>query len=658
MVFVSYAHEDRPFLEKDLLPFLRHLALGEHIELWEDSSIGAGQDWYAEIADRLDHAKVAILLVTENFLASKFCQHEEVPVLLQRARRGQLHVMPLLVEPSVWSIERWLKRRQMRPGGEKSLKEHTATKRKKLLTAFAKEVLAAVEGAAPPSVNEVHFDQPTATHDLHRLPETGSLLFGRRRELDVLDRAWDEGTTNIVAFTAGGGVGKSTLARVWAEMLAEDGWRGAERAFAWSFYSQGTGRMTDAETFLNEALHWFGEEGEDWEGRSMWDRADLLADHLRRNRTLLVLDGVEPLQSSEKIDRGSIRDPGLKTLLEELANGHPGLCIVTTRERLADLEETAAPGVLHRDLDQVSTLAGRALLRVKRIGGEDSQLEAAVHDLGGHALAVALLGNLVTDGVESPHISGNLVLPDLRHPVDQGGHPRRVLEAWARRLGESAEQELLQLLGLFDRPAPIAAVRAVIDGNPLPGLTKRLHRADLDEVFARLRSTGLLLRESKHDSVLDAHPIVRSHHGEWARTRHPKSVREANLRLYAYYCSSSRARPERLSEVVPLIAGIGHGCAAGKHQQTFVEVFIPRLLQDDQFLWHRLGAFAPALTTLAHYFHEPWQQPHSELGSQAQRSVLASAGYCLRALGKLAAAVAPTEAVIGRAVAEQDWQSA
>ena len=113
LVFVSYAHEDKEFLKKELMPFLRQLKLGEQIELWLDQLIGTGDNWYAEIADRLDHAKVAILLITPAFLGSKFCLHEEVPILLQRARRGELQVLPLFAKPSLWDNEPWLRRAQM-----------------------------------------------------------------------------------------------------------------------------------------------------------------------------------------------------------------------------------------------------------------------------------------------------------------------------------------------------------------------------------------------------------------------------------------------------------------------------------------------------------------------------------------------------------------
>ena len=357
-VFVSYSHKDSKHLDR-LLPFLQILDLDEDVKLWHDGKIGGGEDWYSEIDDQLRNARVAILLITANFLSSRFCRFEETPILLQRRAKGKLALLPVIVEECPWKGQRWLKRLQL-PLGEKPLDVYGKPQRNEQLTKLAEEVRKiAVEGVTPPK--RALTEWPEESFNLRRLPETGSLLFGRRDELKLLDDAWD-GDTNVVAFTAGGGVGKSTLARVWTEMLAEDEWRGAERAFAWSFYSQGTGRMTDAEEFISKALKWFKDDTP--EGLSPWDRGERLANCVRRRRTLLILDGVEPLQSGEEgVDRGSIRDPGLRTLLEELAKDNPGLCVVTTREQLVDLEEFAASKVLHKDLDQVSRLAGRALLR-------------------------------------------------------------------------------------------------------------------------------------------------------------------------------------------------------------------------------------------------------------------------------------------------------
>ncbi len=119
------------------MPFLRQFKIGEQIELWHDQLIGTGENWYTEIADRLDHAKVAILLITPAFLGSEFSRREEVPILLQRARRGELQVLPLFAEPCFWKNEPWLSRRQMWPVGGKAVSEHDAPTRKRLVTEFA-----------------------------------------------------------------------------------------------------------------------------------------------------------------------------------------------------------------------------------------------------------------------------------------------------------------------------------------------------------------------------------------------------------------------------------------------------------------------------------------------------------------------------------------
>ena len=634
LVFVSYAHANEALLKRELMPFLNHLELGGKIELWHDRLIGVGEDWYAEIADKLDHARVAILFITQEFLASRFCQLEEVPVLLQHARSGKLHLLPLLAKPCNWQSEPWLKRLQMWPADAKALTRFKKPDRDQTLTDFAQRVESSLETLAEARDTTSPLDTATKERNLTRMPQTGSLLFGRRSELQLLDTAWDTGT-NIVAFTAGGGVGKSTLARVWTESLAEDHWRGAERAFAWSFYSQGTGRMTDADAFIDEALRWFGDETP--EKGSPWDKGERLAALIQKRRTLLLLDGVEPLQSGEEgVDKGSIRDPGLRTLLEELAKENTGLCVVTTREELSDLHEFGAPQVLHENLDQVSKLAGRALLRVQRVKGEDKAIEAAVEDLGRHALAVSLLGRLLREGSDAPHIStAKQLIPPLVHKAEEGGHPRRVLEAWTKRLSDD-EEELMHMVGLFDRPAEMEAVEAVLEDEGLAHLTKKLKRDNLDAVLGRLRSVGLIARESSHDDEIDTHPVVREHFGDRLKAKSEKSWKEGHRRLYAYYKSSADHQPEDLKGMQPLFAAVMHGCAAGLHQETCDEVYRDRILRGrESYLTKKLGAFAADLSSLSHFFEAAWMRPEPSLSAADQSWVIGQAGFGLRALGRL-----------------------
>ena len=656
LVFVSYAHKDKAFLDNEVLPFLGYLELRELIRLWDDRLIGTGDDWYTEIADKLDQAKVAVLLITPNFLASKFCLYEELPVLLQRARRGELRVLPLYADPCFWENEHWLRRTQMWPTDGKALSQRRPPTRKALLSEFARIILEAVQSPTISAEKEIHFDKPHPTHDIHRMPQTGSLLFGRAKELKLLDKAWENGT-NLVAFTAGGGVGKSTLIRVWAEQLAEGSWQGCERVFAWSFYSQGTGRMTDSEAFISEALSWFGEK--DFLGLSIWDRAELLVDLIRKQRTLLILDGVEPLQSGEVgIDRGRVRDPGLRTLLEELATENKGLCVVTTRERLADLNVFEEPDVLHQDLDQVSPLAGRALLRLMRIKGDDTELESAVEDLGRHALAVSLLGRFLANS-SSPHIAGVKQLPGLKHSAEAGGHPRRVLEVWSNRLVRSPELELMHLVGLFDRPAAVEAIEAVIRGEQIWGATKQLKDVDLEEVIENLRRAGLLAKASTHTSDLDTHPVIREYFGEQLKAATKKGWREAHHRLYTYYQEVAVEYPENLAEMQPLFAAVVHGCSAGQKKTVFEEIFKDRICRGSEaYIVYKLGAYAAALSCLAHFFDQPWSRPDAVLKKLDQSELIGNAAFALRAIGRLDDATEAFKEALRQGIEAKDWKNA
>ena len=131
---------------------------------------------------------------------------------------------------------------------------------------------------------------PPEKIEISRLPVTGAELFGRQKELELLDEAWASDDTNVVSLVAWGGVGKSTLVNKWLERMAGDNYRGARRVYAWSFYSQGTGeRVTSADLFINNALLWFGDT--DPTAGSPWDKGERLARLAQNEKTLLLLDG-------------------------------------------------------------------------------------------------------------------------------------------------------------------------------------------------------------------------------------------------------------------------------------------------------------------------------------------------------------------------------
>ena len=190
-----------------------------------------------------------------------------------------------------------------------------------------------------------------------RLPVTGSDIFGREDNLAFLDGSWASEDTNIVTIVAWAGVGKSTLVNHWLRAMAAQHYRSAELVFGWSFYRQGSsGGTSSADEFLDAALTWFGDP--DPRIGTAWEKGERLAKLISHRRTLLVLDGLEPLQNPPGPQEGRLRDPSLQALLRELAAFNSGLCVITTRLPIVDVadhERTSAP---RRDLEQLSSDAG------------------------------------------------------------------------------------------------------------------------------------------------------------------------------------------------------------------------------------------------------------------------------------------------------------
>jgi serine/threonine protein kinase len=129
-----------------------------------------------------------------------------------------------------------------------------------------------------------------------RLPVTGSDLFGREEDIAFLDDAWANPDVNVVTIVAWAGVGKSTLVNHWLRRMAAEHYRSAELVYGWSFYRQGTsGDTSSADEFLDAALTWFGDS--DPRTGTAWEKGERLAKLIAHRRTLLVLDGLEPLSS-------------------------------------------------------------------------------------------------------------------------------------------------------------------------------------------------------------------------------------------------------------------------------------------------------------------------------------------------------------------------
>src|SRR5262249_22443160 len=151
-------------------------------------------------------------------------------------------------------------------------------------------------------------------------------------------------------------------------------------------------------------------------------KGERLAKLVAHRRTLLVLDGLEPLQNPRGPQEGRLREPSLQALLRELAAFNGGLCVITTRLPVADIADHEGTSALRHELEQLSSDAGAKLLRALGVKGREAELRSASGEFRGHCLALTLLGSYLTDAYNGDICFREEVSTRLGHDVRQGVH--------------------------------------------------------------------------------------------------------------------------------------------------------------------------------------------------------------------------------------------
>jgi len=388
--------------------------------------------------------------------------------------------------------------------------------------------------------------------------------------------------------------------------MAREHYRSAQLVFGWSFYRQGSsGDTSSADEFLDAALTWFGDP--DPRLGTTWEKGERLAKLVAHRRTLLVLDGLEPLQNPPGTQEGRLREPSLQALLRELAAFNTGLCVITTRTPVADIADHEGTSALRRDLEQLSSDAGAKLLRALGVRGSEAELRSASDEFGGHCLGLTLLGSYLTDAYHGEIRRRKEVSARLAQDVRQGAHARKVMQSYQNWFGEGPELAILRMLGLFDRPADEQAIGALLKSPAIPGLTESLtdlHPTEWQTILAKLRRARLLAGEDPHNpGQLDTHPLVREYFGEQLRNQQTDAWKECNSRLFHYYQTLAPQLPDNFREMEPLFSAVICGCDAGLLRDALHEVYIPRIERGNAYFAAKvLGARGPLLSALVHFF--------------------------------------------------------
>jgi len=711
-IFISYPHRGNGPQWKEAL--LRPLQVLEHhslVDAWSDEGIEIGDPWDQKIREATDGALVAVLVLTKEALKSHYIRTVEFPVLEGRQQRDKLLVIPVVCEECDWKAHAWLQSTQA-PNGSKPLLELSIAGRDRIFRELAAKIaseLSRISLAGLPASTELigaGVDEGVRIYPenfpLNRAAgQREERLIGREQELALIDLAFSQTYTSVVSLVGWGGVGKSMLVRRWAERLRRAGWFGMRRVYAWSFYSQGTreDRQASEEPFLAHALEWFGVHCEPT--LSPREKGRLLAEAVAAQETLLVLDGIEPLQVAAGPMGGELRAPGVQNLLKQLARmtggTRRGLCLVTTRVPLTDLNDfQRRPGdawgsVLRVELGNLTDEAGAHLLHhvgANRAGratirSDDAELLLASNEVGGHALTLNLLGRFLGRAHYGDIRRRDHVNFEEADRTVQGGTTFRMLAAFEKWFANSADIErrslaVLRLLGLFDRPADEGCIAALREGPAIAGITdlffvgpdgasdwatkKPLPDESFNAAISFLADFGLLVVEVAGERMLDCHPLIREYFDRRISVADPGAWQSAHQRLYEHLKGSVTYRPGTILGLQPLYQSVGHGCRAGKHSEALALIRDRIQRESEYFSTYKLGATASDLQAFASFFRQfpdPATLP-ADCPARDKAFILRQVGYSLRARGSLDDAErAYTHAVaLADQGAQPDWDQA
>jgi len=221
LVFISYAHEEKHWLERLRVYLKQYEAAGE-FERWDDAYIKVGDEWRREITGALARARIGVLLASTPFLASDFIRTQELPALLAATASGALRIICVPVSAGDFAHS-GLTAYQWSRSPDQPLDRLTKPRRNQELVRIAREIRDAALACpaterlstAPPApyiplvAKTERLDRRTGR--LYGVPALPPFFVSREGPTRAVKRALLSGTTSV-ALCGVGGSGKSVLA--------------------------------------------------------------------------------------------------------------------------------------------------------------------------------------------------------------------------------------------------------------------------------------------------------------------------------------------------------------------------------------------------------------------------------------------------------------
>ncbi|MFM6519081.1 MAG: tetratricopeptide repeat protein, partial [Microcystis panniformis] len=567
-IFICYSHQDKGWRDR-LLKFLQPLNDEEKI-VWSDLDIQPGDIWDEKIKDSLSQVTIAMVLVSQDLLNSRYVKNEELPRLLQRREQEGVVIIPIFVRHCTvksvsfkYTNEEGIEQRfylhQFQSPNNNSpsnpLCDLTKSACEKVFVSLEETLRSLIEESKKKQSDEsqktIVKTEKTAAPRVAvtalmntTLPPVNEWQ-GRQQELQELLTALDNDQIHLIGIVATGGYGKTALAVKFREQLIPH-WRVLWVSFRERYSVAQFGR------WLLENLEQPYDE--------KWNDETLIQQMIRGLITapcLLILDNLETVvqTAGDSVYR--------QFLSRWLGSGNQSKILITSRE-----QPSFVPNLTQRcHWLRLGGLAAADAIQLVTVDygltGTNQELAEFVNKMGRHPLLMQLVCSWMSDefgeGVsvtESQNLGLNLFEVEGYHR-DTETCVREVITASLGRLAAQLRESLTRL----------SVLRESFDLGLAQGLTPEITDQDLRH-FACLS----LLQEFPPEYNVKRRqfqflPLISMVVQDQAN---PEILRSAHQLALDYYLAHLPSPPwESFADVTAYLEAFYHAGALGEWQLAY-----------------------------------------------------------------------------------------
>ncbi len=491
---------------------------------------------------------------------------------------------------------------------------------------------------------------------LHNQTPPEENFVGRVEYLNTITEWYKDPKVRIGALIGWGGVGKSALVRKWYENLEANEIQ-PDGIFWWGFY-----RNASLEQFLNALLRYVsGGQIEPGTIKGTWEKVERIKEYINQGAYLIVLDGLEQMQKGESGDEfGRMNHRECVEMLHYLADAPEanGLCLITTRYRLKDLEDWKNKGYENRPLIDLSAADAISMLKKRGVEGSADDVKEVIGRYKGHALSLTLLAGYLEkyhnkDIKQAPQVK--FVLNDKKRFKDVN----KLLRRYAEKMSE-AERVFLNIFSLFRQEVTErdfeSVFRKKIEGTEFNDAIVKMSELDFRDLIGGLVDWRLISCDETK-KLYTAHPLIKSY---FESDFDEKDKKLCHKRLYQYFGEYAPEKPDTLEEMQPLFEQVYHGCGAGLYDEALYDIYWEKIKRrEEYFITQKLGAWETDLSIVRNFFSEGnLSQMPLVSEKTAQSFLLNEAGLALLNTGRPKEAEEPFMTGVEIDIETEGWKNA